>query len=734
MDLANQSKEKQEEKKYRCRVILGIDNMKFINIEHGREKGDHVLRKMEQIISKFSGEQDAPSRISGDCFSFCLEETIWEKVQEVYRKISNEMKEDCTFSGGAVFYDDGFEEKNEYEIMDCAMFAMDQAKKQGKNKLVFYSESDYMKWLESARMEENILNDITNDCRGFSVVYQPQIFAGDYNLYGAEVLMRYTLKNGQPVSPAEFIPILERNRTICVVGQWVLKTALRQCKEWRERYMPDFHVSVNLSYVQLENMEIVEIVREALRENDLPGSALTLEITETGKLYESKYIEEMIREWHADGISLSLDDFGTGYSNFERMSKLAFDEIKVDKSLVNMEEIHKSFLKDVIRSSNARNTQVCCEGVETRENLFLMERLDPKIFQGFLFSRPRWSEDFEEAYFIPGTDSYKERVRNNDQLVEYIRSKERDERKNGVFQSEQVRELFHMVMSETMAYAVVDLDNGMISVYGDSWKRENGEDDISFEEEFHRFADIERSLAREEDRKLLEGLFGEDCLGELVKKKNYRKKIHYRRQIAEKCEWVELGFFTFEGTETKTRYLLCWLKNVNEAKKLERELREKAMRDSLTKTYTMEAFRNCVEDTMRLAENDGKGTLIMFDIDNFKSINDQYGHQTGDVILKEVADVMRKTFRKDDIIGRLGGDEFAVFIPELTDRKTLNERMDALYAAFQKKKDIHVSLSAGIVNVYSDDFNFSKCRNMADMALYASKRGGKNQYQYSAEK
>lgn len=720
------TKEEWEGKKNGCRVILGIDNMRLINVQHGRDKGDYILRRMEKVISGVLGKEDTYSRISGDCFSFVVKTEEREKVQEVYQKISSEMKVDCTVSGGAVFYGE-FEGETEYDISDCAMFAMGEAKKQGKNKLVFYSRTDYEKWLASAKMEESILNDITNDFRGFSVAYQPQIFAKDYSLYGAEALIRYTDQSGKSVSPAEFIPILERNRTICVVGDWVLRTALHQCSEWRKQYMPNFHISVNLSYVQLEDEELVEDVREALEEAGLPGSALTLEITETGLFRDGENIEEMIQEWHQDGISLSLDDFGTGYSNFERMSQLEFDEIKVDKSLVNMEELHKSFLKDMFRASNKKNIQVCCEGIETKGNLFLMERLEPKIFQGFLFSRPRWPEEFEESYFIPGTDSYKEQLRNNQQLIEYVYNKEKDEMRT--FRSEQFAELFSVAMSDAMAYAVVDLDTGRSLVCGEIWQEEK-KAETSFTEEIHRLGEIERRFIKPADAHIIEEIFEDGFFACLEESERYQKKFCYRRLNSGNWEWVQLVLTVFEGKETKTRYLLCWLKNINETKVRERELREKAMRDSLTKAYTMEAFRNCAEEAMQLPENDGRGTLILFDVDDFKEINDRYGHQMGDVILKKVVDIMKKTFRKNDIVGRLGGDEFAAFVPGLTDRKILNKRMESLYDACQNECEVPVFLSAGIVNIYEDNFEFVRYRDMADMALYSSKRSGKNQYQY----
>ena len=135
---------------------------------------------------------------------------------------------------------------------------------------------------ENDKRETELLKELEqsaeNDCTGFSLVYQPQVKVGSYQLFGAEALLRYNSSVYGRVMPNEFVPLLEQTGLICTVGMWVLKTALKQCGEWRKR-MPDFHISVNISYVQLKQSDIKERVLEVLKESGLPGSALTLEVT-----------------------------------------------------------------------------------------------------------------------------------------------------------------------------------------------------------------------------------------------------------------------------------------------------------------------------------------------------------------------------------------------------------------------------------------------------------------------
>ncbi len=192
------------------------------------------------------------------------------------------------------------------------------------------------------------------------------------------------------VSPAACIPVLEQSSLIVPVGLWVIRTALQQCRAWR-KVIPDFRVSVNMSYVQLRHPEIQADVLRMVKESGVPGSALTIEVTEGMELRNYPHLNTVFSAWKREGIEISVDDFGTGYSSLSWLKELAIDEIKIDRCFVRDIQ-HSAYnfrlLSNIIELADSAQVRVCCEGVESAEELAELERLHPDLYQGFFFARP----------------------------------------------------------------------------------------------------------------------------------------------------------------------------------------------------------------------------------------------------------------------------------------------------------------------------------------------------------
>ena len=147
---------------------------------------------------------------------------------------------------------------------------LDHAKAQGKNRLLFFSADDYEREIAALELKEELTKSVQAGFQGFSLAYQPQVLSATYQIYGAEALLRYTSPRRGSVPPSEFVPILEQSKLICPVGIWILDTALKQCRLWREA-APDFHISINVSYTQLCEADIVQKVLDAVNRSGLPG-------------------------------------------------------------------------------------------------------------------------------------------------------------------------------------------------------------------------------------------------------------------------------------------------------------------------------------------------------------------------------------------------------------------------------------------------------------------------------
>lgn len=405
-----------EEKTPASLLVIGVDNLRSINLKHGRRYGDSVLAQLHASFEEAVYGRQRVYHTVGDCYAAVLPYTDEAQATEVFRYVQKRMADCCTLSAGCV-------PLLTYKIPDAetlyqyAEVTLAAAKRQGRDKIVFFSAEDYEKELSVLELKDELRRSVEQEFRGFSVMYQPQVRTDSFRLYGAEALLRYRSEQRGEVPPTEFIPLLEQSGLIGKVGLWVLRQALAQCGQWRQQ-APEFRMSVNLSFAQLYQESIARDVLDALHESGLPGNALTLEVTESLELVEYTRINEIFRQWKLSGIEISVDDFGTGYSGLSRLKELEVDEVKIDGMFVS--NIHRSaynyrLLSNMIQLADSSRIRVCCEGVEREDELRVLQELGPMLLQGYLIARPCTPAQLEALFLDendPACRKRQERIRN----------------------------------------------------------------------------------------------------------------------------------------------------------------------------------------------------------------------------------------------------------------------------------------------------------------------------------
>lgn len=388
--------------------LMGIDDFKNINIEQGRQYGNFVLRRIAEILENAVADAGYVYRMDGDRFAINMPPQSKEQMKNLYDEIKKRISVYCGISAGVFSYT---RENivNDHEIIQFAEHALECAKKAGKDTLEFFSDDKFAQRRKSVFLQVEMTDSVRHGCRGFSLLYQPQIDSKSYDIFGAEALLRYQSMKYGNVSPVEFVPILENTELICEVGMWVLQEALEQCKHWRKS-RPEFHISVNMSYIQLKDEKIAERVLNILRKSGLPGTALTLELTESIQLQNYSYFNEIFSQWRDEGIEISVDDFGTGYSSLGYLKSLTIDEIKIDRCFVQniqQNDYNYQLLRNIISLAHRGKIRTCCEGVETQEELKVLQKFQPELLQGYLFDKPCHLEELEERYFHPESEAFK---------------------------------------------------------------------------------------------------------------------------------------------------------------------------------------------------------------------------------------------------------------------------------------------------------------------------------------
>lgn len=412
LNMESTLRDKPESVRYLMRI--GIDNFKEINEKEGVEAGDEVLRELADCIIKTVDESVDIYRLVADEFMIVDSGTGGEKEPHaIYRQIqrtiaamakNKEYSRFYTVSAGVL--EEDFSGATVEELMRFTEFALNEAKRNGRNQMVVFDRAAYDLYLERLDIRKSLRQDVNHDFRGFEVYYQPIVSAADYKLIGAEALLRWKNEKFGSVSPAVFIPILEESGLIIPVGQHVLMEAARICKKWKQ-YIPEFHINVNLSYVQLYKSDLMRDVEHCIQEVGIDPESLVLELTESGYIETSERIMELFRDLKSRKIDLALDDFGTGYSNMRYLKEIDAKTVKIDRSFVVQalqNEHDYNIISHIIDMVHSLGSVVCMEGIEEKEELTKMMATKPDMIQGYYFGKPTPAGQFEKE-FLQATGS-----------------------------------------------------------------------------------------------------------------------------------------------------------------------------------------------------------------------------------------------------------------------------------------------------------------------------------------
>lgn len=406
MDLSEMLRDKPERIHYIMR--LGIDNFKEINEKEGMEAGNAVLQELVENIGEIIGESVDLYRIVADEFMIVdASEHPTKTAEEVYKQIrqrvarmvrEKEYSSFYTVSAGVMTADAGC--RNVKEILRMTEFALDEAKRNGRNQIHEFDEEAYNEYLRRLSIRRAMRKSVNMNYEGFDVFYQPIVSTDGFKLIGAEALLRWRNEEFGNVSPAVFIPILEESGLIIPVGRYVLRKAAEKCKEWQQ-YVPDFHVNVNLSYVQIHKSDLMKDVDKCIEEVGIAPESLVLELTESGYIETDFRIKELFKDLKDKRIDLALDDFGTGYSNMRYLKEIEARTVKIDRSFVVQalkNDYDYNLICHIIDMVHSLGSSVCMEGIEHKEELNKMMETKPDMIQGYYFGKPSPADVFEHDF------------------------------------------------------------------------------------------------------------------------------------------------------------------------------------------------------------------------------------------------------------------------------------------------------------------------------------------------
>jgi len=406
-------------------LFMDLDAFKRINDTLGHDVGDQLLKQVSErlrdtirpsdLMSRGdllpraeAGHGDARrsegtnlARLGGDEFTILIPDL--ERVEHalnVAHRVKDAMRRPFLIEGNEIFVtasigislfpEDGDDSTSLLKYADTAMY---HAKNCGKNNAKLYSSSLTMQIMSHVRLEVGLRRALQND--ELYLLYQPQLDVRSSEIVGVEALVRWRHAERGVVSPSEFIPLAEETGLIVPIGEWVLRTACRQARHWQKLARRPVRMAVNLSAKQFKDENLSQIVMSALHDTGLDPRLLELELTEGTLMDDAKATLATLEQLRGIGVYLSIDDFGTGYSSMNYLKRFDVRALKIDRSFISglpQDSENAAITRAIIAMAHGLKMIVVAEGVETGEQLVLLEEYGCDLVQGFYLGRPAPAE------------------------------------------------------------------------------------------------------------------------------------------------------------------------------------------------------------------------------------------------------------------------------------------------------------------------------------------------------
>jgi diguanylate cyclase (GGDEF)-like protein/PAS domain S-box-containing protein len=381
---------------------IDLDAFKNVNDALGHGIGDQFLKGIAERLRALTKDGDAVARLGGDEFVVLQTNATHEEAERFARQVVATMSQPFVFGddrvevttsvGVAVHPRDGMDEQ---ELLKNADLAMYQAKGDGGNQFRFYAADMNSRAREALVLDSRLRDAVAQN--QFVLHYQPQVDLRTRRIIGAEALVRWQMPGRGLVSPAEFLPRAEQTGLILPINEWVLREACREAATWQRRGLPPLRIGVNLSSIQFQKQSVPLLVARVLADTGLDPRRLDLELTESMLLEQTDAVVRDLQQLRELGVGISIDDFGTRYSSLTYVKHFPIDRLKIDQSFVRdlgSNPHDAAIVRAVVSLGHSLELEVIAEGVESAEQVALLQAEGCDEVQGYFFGKPMPSGEF----------------------------------------------------------------------------------------------------------------------------------------------------------------------------------------------------------------------------------------------------------------------------------------------------------------------------------------------------
>jgi len=388
-------------------MFLDLDHFKGINDTLGHQAGDMVLKivaerlsasvRTSDIASRLTGQASTIARLGGDEFTVLLTDLddakhaslVVERIQKAMTEamlIEGQMIHMSFSIGVSAYPADGQSAATLLKHADVAMY---YSKKHGRNRHCYYRDISQPEDKQQFQLENDLYSALEGD--QLHLYFQPKVILADKHIAGFEALLRWFHPERGLIPPIKFIPMAEKNGLILPIGEWVIREACKQAYRWQQQGFGEVSVAVNVAASQLSDPDLAALIGKIIAEEGVKPAMLHIEVTESMLMQDMDRAINTLSALKQQGIHLSLDDFGTGYSSMSYLKHFPMDSLKIDRSFIIdicQSEKNASIARSMIALARNLGMTVIAEGVETEDQLKLLQAYQCHQVQGYLFAKP----------------------------------------------------------------------------------------------------------------------------------------------------------------------------------------------------------------------------------------------------------------------------------------------------------------------------------------------------------
>ena len=674
-----------------CVAAIDVEHFRLYNELYGTEQGDTLLNTLASHLLDYQKTSGCPVGYWGnDDFFLCLPD---DRVQQqdiviTLQTCVSPNHQDVTF-----FLALGLCPVSEHPEADAATlcnYAQIAVMNPDHSGSGIHRFAPAM--LDSLKAQQQLLSELEHalDNHEFTFFLQPKCNSMTRAIVGMEALVRWNHPTRGCVQPSEFMPLLESTGLISRLDQYIWEAVCQTLQKWQASGSNLVPVSVNVSVVDIVNLDVPQIFSDLVEKYQLEPKLLLAEITETMLAENSSVVENAIQGLHRKGFSVMMDDFGSGYSSLNMLKDTNVDAIKLDMKLIDMNQQNHSkgvqIVESVINMAHRLNLPIIAEGVETPEQVSMLQAADCLYTQGYYFFKPMPIENAEKLLAQPNNADYWDIRRDLMRRDHRTAAEDPDSEKTAL-----ALQAYQIFTDNLLEVSLLNLVTGTYRVIKRDARLPGA--DLAKEEDFTTFCDrlVNEKVVHPDDAEMFQEQVDLPLLQDTLFHSQQPEFYRFRKQMANQFVWITMEVLPCRGCCAQNPWATVLMREDAQANQLSEELDFSYSHDTLTGLANRSKYES---DLRELQYSDYDSMVCTYiDVVGLHEVNDHLGHRSGDNLLCTIANAARKFFVSSRIY-RVGGDEFVVLTPNLPpyDVWTASDRM----RVFLREKDCEISV--GIQN------------------------------------